>query len=94
MPFMSATQPYERPAPLTGPIRTRGQARIVYGQIVSDLASCEDARALETYLLTIGEELIQFEGELTHFWLGDGEEPFLGLDQEIKRAWERLSVDW
>lgn len=91
MPFMEAQQPYQRPAPLTGPILTRKAAREMYGQIVAEMEACEDKETLEIYLITIGEELAQFQTQLERLWLGDGYD-FLGLDREIKKAFARFAT--
>lgn len=79
-----------RPAPLTGPIATRAQARIIYADIVAELTACEDPDTLATYLFTIGEELLQFEAELDFLWTGDGAD-FAGLNNEIQRATARCN---
>lgn len=89
MPFMSVNEPRERPIPLTGPILTRAEARKVYSTIVMELNGCEDQDTLEIYLMTIGEELIQFQNELDYLWTGDGGD-FLGLDREVQNAWARM----
>lgn len=91
MPFMSTEQPRERPAPLTGPIKTRAEARKMYANIVAELNGCEDRETLEIYLITIGEELIQFCNELDYLWSGDGAD-FLGLDREVQRAFGRFAT--
>lgn len=93
MPFMSAQQPYERPAPLTGPIKTRANARTVYAEIVAELNACGDVTTLETYLMTVSEPLQQFEKELDFLWEGDGQD-FQGLQGEIRKAWRRVSAEW
>lgn len=93
MAFMQAYEPRERPAPLTGPIKRRADARIVYARIVQEMGDITDRDTLEIYLLTIGEELIQFENELPFFWEGDGED-FAGLDKEIKKSWLRVNAEW
>lgn len=85
-------QPREKPAPLTGPILTRAEARKVYGEIISEIRACDDKDTLEIYLMTVGEQLIQFENELQFLWEGDGED-FAGLDQEIKRAFRSLETE-
>ena len=90
MPFMELPKP-ERPAPLTGPIRTRAEARKIYAGIVDELQAIGDQTQLECYLMTIGEELIEYREQLPFFWEGDGED-FAGLDNEIKRAWARCST--
>jgi hypothetical protein len=81
MPFMSAEQPRSAPP------------RKVYRQIVDELEACGDASTLETYLFTIGEELIQFKNELQYLWEGDGAD-FIGLNREVKAAVARCGVDW
>lgn len=93
MPFMSAQQPQERPAPLTGPIKTRAKARTVYAEIVAELNACGDRQTLETYLMTASEPLQQFENELEFMWEGDGQD-FIGLSGEIRKAWRRVSAEW
>ena len=84
-----ATKP-QRPAPLQGAIKTRAEARAVYSEIIAELHGCEDRDTLDIYLLTIGEELVQFQTELDFLWTGDGDD-FLGLDREIKAACARLT---
>lgn len=93
MPFMSSNQPRERPAPLTGPIKTRAAARTVYAEIVAELRACEDRETLECYLMTVSEPLQQFEKELDFLWEGDGDD-FHGLQGEIRKAWRRVSAEW
>lgn len=92
MAFMTAAKP-ERPAPLTGAIKTRANARTVYSEIVAELRACDDRDTLEVYLLTVSEPIQQFEQELDFLWNGDGED-FIGLDGEIKKAWRRVSAEW
>ena len=91
MPFMTVAEPRTAPARLTGKIATRAEARRVYAEIVAELNACEDKDTLDVYLMTIGEELIQFENELDFLWSGDGED-FLGLDNEIKRAHAKFAT--
>jgi hypothetical protein len=93
MAFMTAYPPKEKAAPLSGPIKTRADARRVYGEIVAKLASITDKAALDTYLLTVGEELIEYREQLPNYWLGDGAD-FHGLGKEIQRAWNRVNADW
>lgn len=96
MPFMSSAQPYERPAPLVGPIRTRAEARVKYSAIVDDLRTVTDEFELEGFLLDMRVELLQFEEELPFLWEGDGQD-FPGLENEIERARARVSrsqADW
>jgi len=90
MPFMDVPG-RTRPAPLTGPIKRRADARVIYDQIVSEMEACEDRDTLEIYLMTVGEELIQFERELEFFWNGDGED-FLGLNREIAKSYARFAT--
>ena len=90
MPFMAVTQPYERPAPLTGPIRTRAEARTKYSDIVSDLRTVTDEIELEGFLMDMQIEIHQFENELEFLWSGDGQD-FPGLEQEIEWARTRVS---
>jgi hypothetical protein len=80
----------EAPPKLTGPIATRGEARRVYSKIVAELNGCEDRDTLDIYLMTIGEQIIQFEAELDFLWAGDGED-FPGLHGEIQQAKSRVS---
>lgn len=91
MAFMTKEAPPKR-QPLTGPIRTRAEARTIYSQIVGELNACDDRDTLDIYLMTIGEELIQFERELDFLWGGDGAD-FIGLDAEIRKATARFG-DW
>lgn len=91
MPFMTINEPRERPAPLTGPIKTRAEARQIYAKIVAELNGCEDQDTLEIYLMTIGEEMIQFRNELDYLWSGDGAD-FLGLDREVQKAFGRFAT--
>lgn len=93
MPFMESQQPYERPAPLTGPIKTRANARMIYAEIVAELRACGDRETLEIYLMTVSEPLQQFEKELDFLWEGDGAD-FEGLQGEIRKAWRRVSAEW
>ena len=89
MPFMETPRP-TRPEPLTGPIRTRAEARLKYGSIVDDLRTVTDEFELEGFLLDMRVELIQFENELPFLWEGDGQD-FPGLENEIERARARVS---
>jgi hypothetical protein len=89
MAFMTVGEPRVAPPKLTGPIPTRGEARKVYGNIVAELNACADMDTLDIYLMTIGEELIQFRDELDWLWQGDGED-FYGLEREIDNARARL----
>lgn len=92
MPFMEREKP-GRPAPLTGPIKRRADARKVYADIVSELRGCEDQTTLECYLMTVSEPLQQFEEELPFLWSGDGFD-FHGLQGEIRKAWQRVTAEW
>jgi len=83
----------EKVEPLTGPMKTRASAREVYRQIVSELHACGDQDTLEIYLMTVSEPIQQFEQELPFLWEGDGFE-FGGLQNEIKRAWRRVTAEW
>jgi hypothetical protein len=88
------TQPKRTPPPrLTGGIKTRAAARLAYQEIVSELGACEDADTLDAYLLTVGEQLIQFQDEIEHLWNGDGAD-FAGLDREIKAARLRVAGEF
>lgn len=93
MAFMTVYPPKERAARLSGPIKTRAEARTVYSQIVAKLASITDRSELDRYLMTVGEELIEYKEQLPNYWLGDGAD-FHGLEKEISRAWNRVTADW
>lgn len=93
MAFMAAYPPKQKAAPLTGPIKTRAEARRVYSEIVAKLALITDKAELDVYLLTVGEELIEYREQLPNYWLGDGAD-FYGLEKEIRRAWNRVNADW
>lgn len=90
MPFMTTDQPFVRPSPLTGPIRTRAEARAQYSAIVDDLRTVTDEIELEGFLMDMQVELTQFEDELPFLWDGDGQD-FPGLEQEIEWARARVS---
>lgn len=92
MAFMAPPKP-ERPAPLTGAIKRRADARKVYAEIVSELQACGDRETLEIYLMTVSEPLQQFEDELPFLWEGDGFD-FHGLQGEIRKAWQRVNAEW
>lgn len=83
----------EKIEPLTGAIKTRASARVVYQEIVSELHACEDRDTLEIYLATVSEPLQQFQDELTFLWEGDGFQ-FEGLQGEIRKAWQRVTAEW
>jgi hypothetical protein len=80
-----ASQGRQRPAPLTGPIMKRADARVKYGEIVRELNACEDDDALCAYLETEKEVIEQFERELPLGWNGDGAD-YIGLRAEIEAA--------
>lgn len=82
----------QRPAPLTGKIKLRADARSIYNEIVGELNACEDGDTLSAYLDTIKDEIAQFEAELDFYWNGDGAD-FLGLSNEITRAHARVDGD-
>lgn len=90
MPFMTVEGTPGRPAPLTGPIRTRAEARIKYSEIVDDLRTVTDDIELEGFLMDMQVEIAQFEDELPFLWEGDGQD-FPGLEQEIEWARARVS---
>lgn len=92
MAFMERSKS-EKPAPLTGPIKRRADARVVYNEIVQELRACGDRETLEIYLMTVSEPLQQFEEELTFLWEGDGFD-FHGLQGEIRKAWQRVTAEW
>lgn len=91
MPFMSVAEPRTAPPRLTGKIKTRAEARQIYAGIVDELEACDDKETLEIYLMTIGEEIIQFREELDFLWTGDGAD-FVGLDREIKAAFDKFAT--
>jgi hypothetical protein len=91
MPFLE-TPKRGRPAPLTGPIKTRAEARVAYDAIVSDLRTVCDDIELEGFLLDMQIHIQQFEQELDFLWNGDGQD-FHGLEKEIERARARVSRD-
>lgn len=96
MAFMQTHKASSRPAPLTGPIKTRAEARERYSAIVEDLRSVCDEIELEGFLMDMQVELIQFEAELPFLWDGDGDD-FIGLSAEIERARQRVarwSAQW
>lgn len=83
------------PQKLVGVIKTRAAARIRYSEIVAELAACGDHDSLVCFLSSIEPELIQFRTELPLFW--EGEDDFLGLQQEIDHAHLRADScqsDW
>lgn len=87
-PFMDhakAIDAAKRPAPLTGPIRTRALARAFYGQACAEIAACEDSDTLDCYLSSIDAELEQFRTELPFLWAGDDDD-FTGLQGVIAAA--------
>ena len=90
--YGAVATPFARTPPpkLTGPILTRAEARRIYGEIVSELRCCDDKDTLDIYLMTIGEELLQFENEMPYLWQGDGGD-FIGIDGEIRIAVERCN---
>lgn len=71
--------------PLTGPMKTRAEARVKYGDIVRDLHACGDPEMLSAFIQSESDVLSQFERELPQAWNGDGME-LLGLRQEIANA--------
>lgn len=86
----TARKQVSQPAKLLGPIGTRADARLRYGQIVQAIQACEHSEDLEVYLLSITQEIKQFHAELERFWAGDGAD-FRGLEKEIE--WARARVD-
>lgn len=75
----------QQPDPLTGPMKTRAEARVKYGDIVRDLHACGDPEMLSAFIQSESDVLSQFERELPQAWNGDGME-LLGLRQEIANA--------
>jgi hypothetical protein len=90
MPFMTVEGTPGRPAPLTGPMRTRAEARTKYSEIVDDLRTVTDDFELDGFLMDMQIEIAQFEEELPFLWGGDGQD-FPGLEQEIE--WARARVN-
>lgn len=93
----------KKPEPLTGPMTTRAEARVKYGEIVRELNACEDDDALSAYLESEKAVIEQFERELPLGWNGDGAD-YIGLKAEIEAAkircmnpepqgWEPLPTD-
>lgn len=74
-----------KPEPLTGPMKTRADARLKFGEIVRELQACADEDQLNVYLATVNDEIAQFERELPEAWKGDGAD-FKGLRWEIDQA--------
>ena len=74
-----------KPEALTGPMKTRAEARVKYGEIVRELHACADEDQLEAYLDTAASFIGQFERELPDAWKGDGAD-FKGLRREIDEA--------
>lgn len=83
--------PRQRPAPLTGPIKTRAEARVRYGEIVRELHACGDSDMLQAFLESISPELDQFRDELPSAWNGDGAD-FIGLKAEVANAHSRFDT--
>lgn len=88
-PYQSYADKLARPAPLSGPMVTRGEARLVYFQIVQRMHSASSLADLNDYLASVEGELRQFQKELPHLWNGDGED-FAGLSQEMLDQIERV----
>jgi hypothetical protein len=78
----------DRPTPLVGVIKRRGDARTRYTEIVAALNACLTPREIADYLGSISAEIIQFQAELEYYWEGDGD--FAGLSREIERAQVRV----
>lgn len=89
-PFQAYADKLARPAPLSGPMVTRGEARLVYFQIVQRMHSAQSLAVLNDYLASVEAELRQFQNELPHLWNGDGDD-FAGLDDEMRAAIARVS---
>lgn len=81
----------ERPAPLKGPIKTRGAVRIACGEFVRELHACDDIDMLEAFLEAEKPLLDQVKEELPFFWEGDGAD-FLGLDKEIQQRRQLIAM--
>jgi len=82
----------ERPAPLTGPIKTRAAVRDKYHEVVMEIAGAADKDSLEIYLETQRPFLQQLRDELPALWNGDGAD-FIGMDMEIQNAFKRIEEE-
>lgn len=90
-PRQPATPARQRPEPLTGPMKTRAEARARYGEIVRELHACGDSDQLHAFLESISLELDQFRDELPNAWNGDGAD-FIGLKAEVANAHSRFDT--
>lgn len=81
----------ERPAPLQGPIKTRGAVRIACGEFVRELHACDDEDTLEAFLATSKPLLDQVQDEVRFYWEGDGAD-FLGLEKEIDQRRQLIAM--
>lgn len=79
----------DQPQKLIGAMKTRGEARERYTEIVGSLKACASRAELDRYLDSIGTDIRQFHAELEFLWKGDGDE-FAGLQREIERAHVRV----
>lgn len=86
-------QQTKRPKPLQGPIKTRAEIRIKYGEFIHDLHGCGDADMLDIVLNDNKAFIDQVEDELPAYWKGDGAD-FLGLEKEIERAKAHHDEAW
>lgn len=79
----------QKPEPLTGPMKTRAEARTKYGEIVRELNACEDEDTLHAFIESERAVLDQYQSELPAAWEGDGAD-FIGLRAEIDAAKVRV----
>lgn len=79
-----------QPSKLIGVNKTRGEARLRYDTIVSELRAFQTKASLEEYLEIAKSEIAQFRAELDFYWEGGGD--FLGLRKEIALAQARVDA--
>lgn len=78
------TTPRKKAEPLTGPCKTRAEAKAKYGEFVRDLHACGDLDTLDCLLITEKDFLEQVKREMPLLLHGDDGE-LLGLAKEVKR---------
>jgi|SRR5882672_4718236 len=83
----------QKPKPLEGLIKTRGEIRTKCGEFVRDLHGCGDADQLDIVLADNAPLINQVKAELEFFWLGDGAD-FKGLAREIEEAKASFDDSW
>lgn len=79
----------EKPAPLTGPIKTRAELRNACGEFVRELHGCGDEDMLDIVLVDQKALIEQVRTEKPEWYHGDGAD-FLGLEGEIKKRRDEL----